>query len=87
MLCLGFTRSPHDYCLYVRKRNGNVMYLILYVDDLLISGSSVSEIEVLKKQLSKQFEMSDCGRLQRFLGTMLEYNREERILRLSQISS
>ena len=76
MLCLGFTRSPHDYCLYVRKRNGNVMYLILYVEDLLISGSSVSEIEDLKKQLSKQF-----------LGTMVEYNREEGILRLSQISS
>ena len=42
IICLGFTRSPHDYCLYVRKRNGNPMYLILYVDDLLISGSSVS---------------------------------------------
>ena len=37
-------------------------------------------------QLSKQFEMSDCGPLQRFLETMVEHNREEGILRLSQIS-
>ena len=51
---------------------GKEMYLIMYVDYLLISGSNVSEIEDLKKQLSKQFEMSDCGPLQRFLGAIAD---------------
>ena len=50
------------------------MYLILYVDDLLIAGNTLQDIETLKKELSKKFEMSDCGLLNFFLATSVEYD-------------
>lgn len=45
-----------------------VLFLCLYVDDLLITGSSLSGIEKLKQDLKKEFEMTDLGLLSYFLG-------------------
>lgn len=53
----GFRRSENDYCLFIMKN----MYLLLYVDDLLILGSSLQEIKNLKEFLSTQFKMKDMG--------------------------
>lgn len=53
----GFTRSQNDYCLY---NKGN-LYLILYVDDLLIVGPSRTEIETVKNFLKTKFNMKDLG--------------------------
>lgn len=66
----GFTRSKRDYCLYTKfsPSKDDILYLIMYVDDLLIAGSSPTSIEALKNKLSKQFELSDCGKLKHFLG-------------------
>lgn len=49
LLSLGFRRSLHDYCLYVRVVPGDEIYIILYVDDLLIAGRKIETIEYLKK--------------------------------------
>lgn len=84
---LGFSRSAHDYCLYTRVQNERVMYLILYVDDLLIAGNILQDIETLKKELSKRFEMSDCGLLNFFLGTLVEYDQSKGVMQLSQSKS
>lgn len=37
------------------------MFLVLYVDDILVIGSKLKEIEALKRQLSSEFEMTDVG--------------------------
>ena len=62
MLESGFHRSIKDACVYF-KRLGNDcwVYLLLYVDDMFIAGSSMREINNLKTRLSAAFEMKNLG--------------------------
>lgn len=48
------------------------MIIAVYVDDLLVTGSSVSMIEDFKKQMSQNFEMSNLGKLSYYLGIEVE---------------
>lgn len=84
---LGFQRSQHDYCLYTKTSNDNVMLLLLYVDDVLIAGDDINDIERVKEKLSSVFEMSDCGELKHYLGMKIEYNKQTGIMYLSQEAS
>ncbi|PAM64267.1 hypothetical protein CEJ63_19810, partial [Acinetobacter baumannii] len=52
-----YTRSKFDNCVYFRRlQDGSFIYLLLYVDDMLIASKSKVEIEKLKTQLSSEFE-------------------------------
>nr|ABA97036.1 retrotransposon protein, putative, Ty1-copia subclass [Oryza sativa Japonica Group] len=61
MLSRGFKRSEYDSCVYIKFINGSPIYLLLYVDDMLIAAKSKEEITILKKQLTSEFEMKDLG--------------------------
>ena len=50
---IGFKRYEADHCCYVKFFDNSYIILLLYVDDMLIAGSSIEEINNLKKQLSK----------------------------------
>ena len=50
-----------DKCVYYRYGGGEGVILCLYVDDILILGSSLKVIEEVKEFLSKNFEMKDLG--------------------------
>ena len=52
-------RCEADHCSYVKFFGNYYIILLLYVDDMLITGSSIEEIDNLKKQLSKKFAMKD----------------------------
>lgn len=65
----------------------DTIFLILYVDDLLIAGAKLSEIQELKKQLSRGFKMTDCGEVKHFLGVKIQYDQREGRMLLSQTSS
>jgi hypothetical protein len=81
---LGFTRSKNDACLYVREEYGETMYVGVFVDDLIMAGSSEIAIERFKKEISEQFTMKDLGVLTRILG--MEVNRwEDKTLSLTQM--
>eukprot|EP01018_Ginkgo_biloba_P023889 Gb_35456 [translate_table: standard] len=65
----GFVRSSVDSNLYMKVRDSMfVTFVVLYVDDLLITGNDVSMILDLKKDLQMNFEMTDLGLLHYFLG-------------------
>jgi hypothetical protein len=69
LVSLGFQRCPSDPAIYCRgEKNGSRLILRVYVDDLLITGSSVLEIQKFKKQMEKLFKMSDLGVLHYYLG-------------------
>lgn len=54
----GFSRSAFDSCVYHKKMPGNSMiYLLLYVDDMLLAANNITKINILKKLLSKEFDM------------------------------
>ena len=51
MLSHGFKRSEYDRCVYINIVDGSPIYLLLYVDDMLIAAKSREEITTLKKLL------------------------------------
>ena len=58
----GYTRCHSDHCVYLKKQNdGNYIILLLYVDGMLVVGSNMQEINVLKIKLENSFEMKDFG--------------------------
>ena len=78
-----FSRSAFDSCVYHKKMSGNSMiYLLLYVDDMLIAANNITEINALKKLLSKEFDMKDLGAAKKILG--MEISREDGVVHLSQ---
>lgn len=52
LLKLGFVRSKKDYCLYTLAKPGDEIFLVLYVDELLIVGRNLARIQKLKHILS-----------------------------------
>ena len=67
MISQGFKRSNYDRCVYLKTVNDSTIYLLLYVDDMLIAAKSMSDIDELKKQLSNEFEMKDLVQQRKYL--------------------
>ncbi|WVZ54400.1 hypothetical protein U9M48_005204 [Paspalum notatum var. saurae] len=84
MLSNGFKRSDYDSCIYLKTVNGSAIYLLLYVDDMLIAAKEKSEIAKLKAQLNKEFEMKDLGAAKKILGMEIIRDRKSGLLYLSQ---
>ncbi|MCF7184084.1 hypothetical protein L3H42_11345, partial [Corynebacterium sp. MC-13] len=60
MIEIGYNRSPYDYCVYHSElKSSSYIYLVLYVDDMLIAAENKSDIQRLKGLLSAEFEMKD----------------------------
>eukprot|EP00253_Pinus_taeda_P015940 PITA_15940 len=57
-----------DATLFVKKVGKTVVYLVVYVDDLLMTGNNESYIASIKKELRKGFEMTDLGYVHYYLG-------------------
>ncbi|XP_027171542.1 LRR receptor-like serine/threonine-protein kinase FLS2 [Coffea eugenioides] len=69
MIELGYNRSQYDCCVYHNKlEDGSMIYLILYVDDMLIVARNKTDIQKLKSLLSAEFEMKDLGAAQKIPG-------------------
>jgi len=64
---LGFTKSTADPNLYFKVEDGFPIILILYVDDLFLTGNE-NLIAGCKKELTAEFEMKDLGPMHYFLG-------------------
>ncbi|KAJ4705817.1 Retrovirus-related Pol polyprotein from transposon TNT 1-94 [Melia azedarach] len=85
MIEIGYTRSPYDCCVYYSKAtNGSLIYLVLYVDDMLIAAENKSNVQKLKDLLSVEFEMKDLGAARKILGMEIYRDRSKKKLFLSQ---
>ena len=54
--------------LFLRHQQRKVTALIIYVDDMVVTGNDTIEVDRLQKQLATEFEMNDLGTLKYFLG-------------------
>ena len=87
MLSQGYKRSDTDHCLYTKQaKDGSLLILILYVDDMLIAGKNIDEIAALKSKLNATFDMKDLGEASHILGMRIVRNRDKKVLFLSQSS-
>ncbi|CAM6106257.1 unnamed protein product [Calypogeia fissa] len=65
---IGCTRSELDANLYYKVEDGLMVIILIFVDDLLITGSSAKLIEFIKIGLKQKYEMKDLGPARRYLG-------------------
>jgi hypothetical protein len=68
MRAFGYRQSNWDHTLFLKHRDGKVTALIVYVDDMVVTGNDPAEQAALKNYLSTEFEMKDLGSLKYFLG-------------------
>jgi hypothetical protein len=64
---VGFVTNEADKCVYYRYGGGKGVILCLYVDDILIFGTSLELIKEVQDFLSQKFEMKGLGKLMLFL--------------------
>lgn len=66
------TRSKYDPNLYYSTCNKKKIFVLLYVDDLLITGDDQARLASLKAALHKEFRMSDLGFAHVYLGAEIQ---------------
>ncbi|GKD12940.1 retrovirus-related pol polyprotein from transposon TNT 1-94 [Tanacetum coccineum] len=71
LVSLGFIQSKHDYFLFVKVKGEEFTVVLVYMDDMLITGNSTVEIQTLKQSLDQQFTIKDLGLAKYFLGIEL----------------
>ncbi|KAM1286779.1 hypothetical protein ACFX2J_000788 [Malus domestica] len=76
LLALGFKPSHGDSSLFVLHSHHNIVILLLYVDDVILIGSSSQLISQVIKELTTEFEMKDLGNLHYFLGLQISHTDE-----------
>ncbi|KAH9745502.1 hypothetical protein KPL70_004095 [Citrus sinensis] len=85
MLSHGYLRCSFDCCVYYKLISSSLyIYLLLYVDDMLVACKSREEIEALKNLLSSEFEMKDLGSAKKKLGMEIKRDRSKGIMFISQ---
>jgi hypothetical protein len=80
----GFKENVEDNCVYAKFKSGKYIFLILYVDDILLASSDVSLPLETKKFLSSNFDMKDLGEASYVLGIEIHRDRKNGVLGLSQ---
>jgi Reverse transcriptase (RNA-dependent DNA polymerase) len=79
---LGYRQSHADHTMFIQRKDGKICILIVYVDDIILTGNDLAEMKRLKASLAKKFEMKDLGELRYFLG--IEIARSKKGVVLSQ---
>jgi len=68
LLSLGFIEAKSDTSLFVYHRGPDTIYLLLYVDDIVLTASSPALLQRTIQALQQEFSMKDLGELHHFLG-------------------
>ena len=80
----GFEQNLDEPCVYKRHQDKVVIFLVLYVDDILLIGNDVGVMSLVKIWLSGQFDIKNLGEASYILGIKLCRDHKNRILGLSQ---
>ena len=71
-----FQRSSVDHCLYYKKDTNICIYILIWVDDIVIACRDVEMMNDTKQLLSQRFKMTDMGQLSWFLGIEFVINKD-----------
>jgi len=84
LLKMNFVQNKADNAFYYKTTKQGQVFVAVYVDDLMITGSNVSEIKVTKESFSKFFKVKDLGEVKKIIGIEVTRNRSERTIHISQ---
>jgi hypothetical protein len=65
---MDFIQSEHEHVMYRRIHDDDILLVEVYVDDLVITESSLAAVEEFKEEMKRAFLMSDFGLLSFYLG-------------------
>ena len=63
-----FNQNNDKPCVYRKTQGSMVVFLVLYINDILLVGNNVGLLSPVKIWLSTQFQMKDLGELQYIIG-------------------
>ena len=86
LLCIGFTQSLYDPCVYTQMCGDQLKIIAVYVDDLIICCKSLQHITDMKDKLSSRYNMKDLGDLNYFLGVKIVLDYKKGLVSLLQTS-
>ncbi|XP_047313746.1 uncharacterized mitochondrial protein AtMg00810-like [Impatiens glandulifera] len=75
-MSFGFVKFSQEKVVYMRNHGEEVFIVGVFVDDLIVIGSSIKSVEELKKLMMKEFEMSDLGLLSYYLGIVVDQKKD-----------
>jgi hypothetical protein len=79
-----FIKNIEQHCVYKKDSGSVVVFLVLFVDDILLIGNDISMMEAIKFSLVKSFSMKDLGEAAYILGIKIYRDRSKRLIELSQ---
>ncbi|XP_061359687.1 uncharacterized mitochondrial protein AtMg00810-like [Gastrolobium bilobum] len=82
LFSLGYIQSSADHSLFTKQNHGSFTALLVYVDDMVLTGNDMNEIQHVKGHLDNLFCIKDLGPLRFFLG--FEIARSQRGIVLNQ---
>lgn len=74
----GFDMYDGEPTLYIKENDSKILIVVLYVDDLIFTGSDVSLISNFKEVMKSEIEMTNLGLLRYFLG--IEIKKTKKII-------
>ncbi|KAG6495659.1 hypothetical protein ZIOFF_043485 [Zingiber officinale] len=80
---LGFKKCSQEHAVYTRGEGEERILIGVYIDDLIVTGSSIEKINKFKQQMMTEFEMSNLGLLSYYLGIEVEQQKSRILLRQS----
>lgn len=82
---IGFEKSLYDHCVFIKRRDGvPIAFLLIYMDDMLISAEHQEEVESVKSDLKAEFDMKDLEEVKKNLGMDIIRDRSEKKIWLTQ---
>lgn len=81
---IDFIRSEEDPCVYFKHSEEGNVFLVIYIDDILIMGTNISMLKSVKQWWSTTFAMKDLGEACYTLGIKIHRDRSKTMLGLSQ---
>ena len=66
-----FVQSAADQCLYIGKICGSLVFVAIYVDDILIASKEIQVVQKTKELFAKKFKVKDMGKLHYLLGVRI----------------